>query len=115
MRRILPVLAASLIVGAGLVSAPAQAATVTDQAVIVLGNSPASNVDLVAFHRSDCTGPNDVVSPGEISTNAGSEGSVRIEAGWHGSASPWYTIHRKDHAWCWKTPTAVHTSVYLRR
>jgi hypothetical protein len=95
---------------------PAAAETpVNAQQVVTLGNSRSSNVDIEVFHRTDCRGASDMVSPGEMAHNIGSAGSVRINAGWHGAASPWYIIHRRDHAWCWEAPTAVATSVWLRR
>jgi hypothetical protein len=116
-------LKAAAIVTAGLALSGALASTAeaaapepapaTPQAVTVLGNSSRSNTALYAYHSNNCTGTRDFVDVGELAHGVGSVGSILIVARTSGSASPWYIIRYSDSTRCWRTPTAIATSVYL--
>jgi hypothetical protein len=110
IKRLVVTAVVTVLAGAGL----SLGATSADASVLTLGNSHSSNQALSVWHGTNCSGRHDWVEVGELANNGiGTVGSVSIPKGAYGSATPFYTIAKKDHAWCWHTPTAVATSVHL--
>ena len=81
--------------------------------VVRMTSRELDDVALYAYHSNNCTGTRDFVDVGELAHGVGSVGSILIVARTSGSASPWYIIRYSDSTRCWRTPTAIATSVYL--
>jgi hypothetical protein len=82
---------------------------------VVLGNSQKSNTGFYAWEKRGCKGKKDYVEVGELAKGIGAAGSITVPSNAGGFANPWYIIERKDHSWCWNTPTQAATAVYLDR